>query len=423
VTWLHDSAYYLIARAVPAAVGLVLVAALIRILGESHYGAYALAFAGTNLVSVFCAGWLSQATLRFQPVSRPASVDFQRQLRNATVIVAMASVLLVVPLLLLADQTLRQGLAVVAGVLLVVGLSVHAVFAASLQASLKAPLVAAIEVGRALLGLPLALVLAQVIEPAFVGALLGLALSYLVSGGLAWRVARGEARSAPPERAAALPVSSRQLLAYGWMVSVWLAGSLALPFIERVIVTRVLGVEASGLYAATYDIVYRSCGFLMLPLVLSLHPRIMRSSAAGDLRGALLLWRNGMLAQSLITLSIVAVIALAWPLLLRVSGIPMPAAGAHLVVPLALAGCLWQIALLAHKLLEATLRPGTMVVILIVTIIGCSVADLILARTVGIAGVAYSLAVGGFVYCALVSVAGLRQFRLQARLAAGAAQP
>jgi O-antigen/teichoic acid export membrane protein len=424
VTWLHDSAYYFIARAVPAAVGLVLVAALIRILGEADYGAYALAFSGANLISVFCAGWLSQATLRFQPTTRQASLAFQQQLRNASVLIALACAALIVPLFLLADQSLRHSAVVAAAVLLAVGLSTHAVFAASLQSSLRAPVVAAIEVGRALVGLPLALALALLLEPPFVGALLGLAASYLASGWIARRMAGTEAAHGEPQaHDAPTRVSSRELLAYGWMVSVWLAGSLALPFIERLIVTRLLGVEASGLYAATYDIVYRSCGFLMLPLVLSLHPRIMRSSASGDLRGTLNLWRNGILLQLLITIGIVAVIALAWPQLLRISGIPAPAAGAHLVVPLALAGCLWQIALLAHKLLEATLRPGTMVIILFATIVGCSTADLIFARTYGIAGVAYSLAAGGFVYCALVALAGLRQIRLQQRAAAGTVRP
>jgi O-antigen/teichoic acid export membrane protein len=409
VNWVRDSFYYFVSRAVPAAVGLALVAALVRILGVADYGAYALAFSGANLVSSFGVGWLTQATLRFQPAGGRELEAFQRLVHRAVTISSLISALLVAGLFVFSGSSLRTSVVVIAGAVLVFGLASHAVYSASLQAGLQVRQVAALEVGRALLSFPLAVWLAGVLRPNFVGALAGIALSYVCSGVVARWLATRAARRARGDAADGALTGISALVGYGWMLSVWLALSLALPYLERLVLANRLDIAAAGVYAATYDVIFRGCGFLMLPLVLALHPRIMRAAAKGEIGTSVRLWRAGLLGQLGLAVFIVFAISIAAPHLLRFAGLDASRSQVQLAIPLAIGGCLWQIALLAHKLLEVTLNTRTMIFLLAVSMSACIVADIILAPRMGLVAVAYSLAASGLLYCLLAAIVGRAQ--------------
>lgn len=421
MNWVRDSILYMFARGVPAAVGLLLAAALVRLIGTAEYGAYALAFSGANFVSAFGVGWLTQATWRFQPSTGEAAHSFHQILRRGATLCALACVVVVSVLFAFSAQALHHWAAMLAGGLLVFGLSLHAVYVASLQAAFHASEVTALEIGRAVISLPLACWLASAWQPGFVGAIAGIGLSYLSSGlaarllaARAVRVARANLEGSI-RATTALPL--RAMFYYGWMMSVWLAISLALPYLERMVLAKVLDSESLGIYAATYDVIFRGCGFLMLPIVLALHPRILREAGGHDLAARVRLWRKGILSQIAIAAIVVLAVSALAPFVLRLVGIDASGSHVHLAILLAVAGCLWQIALMAHKLLEATLSTLAMIIVLTSSTLVCILADVIVAPRFGLVAVAYSLAASGLLYCIVVVIIG--RARVARAIAAG----
>jgi len=410
LTWIRDSLLYMIARGVPAAVGLLLAAALVRIIGTAEYGAYALAFAGTNLVSAFCVGWLTQATWRFQPASGEAAEAFHRVLNIGGLACSLACVLIVALLFTLSVPELQRWTAILAGGLLVFGLSTHAVFTASVQAAFRASEVAALEVGRAVISFPLACWLASVVHPGYVGAIAGIGLSYLSSGFaariLAARVSRQARDLSAVGAGGSSPLPWRVIVGYGWMMSVWLALSLSLPYLERMVLANRLDNQSLGVYSAIYDVIFRGCGFMMVPIVLALHPRILREGTSMDLAARVELWRKGILSQAGIAMIIVLSAWVLAPFVLQVIGIEASSTHVRLAILLAVSGCLWQIALMAHKLLEVTLSTLAMIVVLAISIAACILVDVIVAPRFGLVAVAGSLAASGLLYCVVVIVIG-----------------
>jgi len=401
--FVSDALIYFIGRAIPAAIGFVGVLIFVRLLGDAGYGSYAILFSGANLVSVVVVGWLSQGVLRFQAAAHKEE-PFGHALSISLWWVAGVALLLSAAVPLVGDIGPHNFEAMAVTGLLAVGLSAHAVYAASLQAALRARAVAALEVARAVAALPLSLAGVFLVEPAFLGAVLGAAISYALSSLYAHRLSR---RSIPQgtDKAAAGRLA-RQLFQFGWPISVWLGVTLFMPFAERVLIDRFLGTASTGQYAAMYDLVFRSSAFVLMPIVLAVHPRIMSEHRRSAANGVRRLWGVALLIQSAVALVVTLSLALLARQVVRATGLMESADLLHLVLPLAAAGCIWQVALVAQKLLEAEQRTRTMLMLLLVALILNITLDIIFLPAYGLVAAAYSLLLAGVFYTVAAGVLG-----------------
>jgi len=399
-----DVAIYLIGRAVPAAVGFASVVIFVRFLGDAGYGSYAIVFSSANLVSVIVVGWLSQAVLRFQSQAT-ADEPFAPALRFSLGWVSVAALVGAACLPLVSHTAPGSPGVLLATGILAVGFSVHAVYAASLQAALRARSVAVLEVSRALISLPLSLAGMMLVDPRFMGALLGAGLSYAMSSSYAYFLSR---RSVPQGAGNAQARRlALQFFRFGWPISVWFGISLFMPFAERVLIERFLGTAATGQYAALYDLVFRSCGFALLPIVLAVHPRIMREHGLGAVAGVRKLWAFALLMQIALGTGVTVVLALFAPQIVKIVGLPPSNDLTRLVFPLAAAGCVWQWALVAQKILEAEQRTRLMLFLLLAALVVNLTLDIILLPRFGPVAAAYSLLLAGLLYATAVSISGL----------------
>ncbi len=364
-----DTLIYTVGRAVPALLSFVTVAIFVRAIGEQGYGNYAIIFSGTNVASTVTVGWLSQAILRFQPAA--PEVGFARSVAIGVAWACSAAVVATAVLLLLTGGAGFDRLLVVeASVLLVVGLAIHTTCTASLQGALRPRAAAAMEVFRATVTVLASILGIATIRPAYVGAVFGTGVSYLASGIFAAALATSSLRTADggaDGRTGAPGV--RELFWFGWPISVWLGVSLSFPFVERCVIQASQGPLATGQYAAIYDVIYRSCGFVLLPVTLAIHPRVMRAQARGQHAELRTLWLAGLALQLVISFAIVGAITFAGARIIALTGVRVTDTTLSLIFPLAAAGCVWQIALVSHKLLEAHRKTRRMLVFLVAALL------------------------------------------------------
>jgi O-antigen/teichoic acid export membrane protein len=87
----------------------------------------------------------------------------------------------------------------------------------------------------------------------------------------------------------------RELIRYGLPLTATFALSFIVSTSDRFLIAYFLGAEAAGLYAASYDLVQNSLGFLMQTIMLAGFPLILRSYHAGNLQAAQKSLRNSSL--------------------------------------------------------------------------------------------------------------------------------
>jgi O-antigen/teichoic acid export membrane protein len=398
-----DAAVYFVGRLIPAVIGMALVWILVRVLGTEGYGPYAVITSGANLLSGLTVGWLSQAVLRFQP-GAASSEPFGRAIGISLVSVAVLSTVAAALLVTLNAITPATFGGFAAVLLLAMSLSMHATYSASLQAALRPRVAATGEVVRAVVSLPCSLAGATLMAPGFLGATMGIAVAYIASSSFCFLLSRRTIPAGASTREAL--ALARRFLVFGWPISIWLGVSLVFPFAERTVIENVLGAAAVGEYSAVYDAVYRAAGFLLLPVVLAIHPRMMMEQQTGRYARLRQLWSAGLAIQLVGTALLTAASAAAAPWIVDAMSLDVGGEARRLVVPLAAAGGVWQLALIAQKLLEAERRTVLMLALLVISLIFCVAADVILVPTVGTIAAAYSLLLSGASYAISAGLAG-----------------
>lgn len=403
-----DTAIYMLGRGIPALLGFATVALLVRILGERSYGFYSIVFAGGNFLATLSIGWLSQAILRFRPAESDWSKRFGSAVGTGIGWACAFGVTATASLLVIAPRQFGRAVVLLASCMLVVGLIWHIVFTASLQAVLRSRAVAAMEILRAAIAIPAAVLGALMVHPPFAGAVGGIGIAYVISGLWARALASRQPHDDRAATAGAVAGGVRKLLAFGWPISLWLGATMAFPFAERTVIQYYLGATATGHYAAIYDVIYRSTGFALLPIVLAIHPRIMKAHGAGQTAESHRLWAVGLAMQLAVAALVVLAVTGAGRWILVVIGVRASGASSSLVLPLAAAGCVWQIALVSHKLLEAHKQTHRMLVFLIAALSMDVVLDIAFVPRFGVMAAAYALLATGILYVICVSVDGLR---------------
>jgi O-antigen/teichoic acid export membrane protein len=196
---------------------------------------------------------------------------------------------------------------------------------------------------------------------------------------------------------------------FGWPLSLWLACSSSMMYLDRLVISHLYGLEKAGDYAAAADLVVRGMGMVAAPVIMFLHPAFMRAWNTRDRGAALAIWRR---MTSFLALGVGltgAIILLAYAAFSGsvLDNPPSIATFAALIV----GGIVWQMALMLHKPLEASGRTLTMLGALIGSLLVTLTADLLLAPRLGLLGVALGFMSGALCYAGLVAVLNVRVLR------------
>ena len=420
----HDIAGYAVSRLIPALLGVVTVVALSRLFGVLEYGRFAVVAAAANTASVIGVGWLTQSILRFASGDRDWYQVHVRLVWKGFLASAVVGVLVVTAGLGWTLQEHISPLVLLLAALFSCLLSAHAVVLALLQAGLQVRGFALLETVRALGVLAFSLVAILLYSASHVSAIGGSVAALLCTTALGVVLLRSSrwGQPTPPAPVATEGTSVAAFLHYGMPLSGWLGLSIALPFVERILIQRYTDAESLGVYAALYDMIFRGSGMVVMPIVMALHPRIMALGRAGDEAGARHLIMRGISLQIIASVLVLAFLWLAGKWIVNATIGPQVSGDLAygMVLPLAMSGCLWHIALLSHKLLECRRKTGVMTAALACAIsvtIGCNMLALPL---MGAVASAYASAIGAVVYCgivALLSAGGVAHGPLHSRKA------
>jgi O-antigen/teichoic acid export membrane protein len=197
---------------------------------------------------------------------------------------------------------------------------------------------------------------------------------------------------------------------FGWPLSIWLGVSALTLYIDRLILGTVVSPTELGIYSANADLVVRGLTVVAAPVVLTIHPVVMREHNAGreaQSRAALQRW-SGILA-ALLALSVAAVVVMGpgvVPVLLNEDSL-----GRGTLAVLALGAAMWQYALLAHKPYELRHETSTIMWFAIVALAVEVVVSSLTVHALGSLGVATGLLSSALFYLTCVGLGNHRKAR------------
>jgi O-antigen/teichoic acid export membrane protein len=353
-----DSLWYAVGKALPAVAGVAVVLVASRVFDTAEFGRYSLVLATSVLLGSIGYGWLRQSILRYLPRYQGAPTIAARlgEMHALSLATTVAVGLGALPILLSQGYSVPL---VAVGSLLTLAFVGFRHVGTLLQADLESRRYVAVTSLQAVIQL---LLLALLLIPGLrtVESLIILtAVSYLLATVLALRMTRAEVLRLRV-RWPAWEVT-RSYLAYGLPMAGWFFMSQVLNVGDQYVIQWARGADELGIYSAGYTIANKTFAVLTMPVLLAMHPLIMkvweetRSQAeTGELlSGAAKLYSIG-------TLPLIAYFVVASDVIVRVALGQEFWAGAAVMWIVSVGFWFSGIAQYAHKGLELVHRTGTM---------------------------------------------------------------
>lgn len=257
---------YLLSHGVPAIVGFVGIALYSRWLTPEEYGRYALLFASAAVLNAVVFEWLKVSVLRLQRNGAPNEVFY---MSVKVVFFALMGITFVCAsgFWLLSNGSQIDGFLILLALVLSWGQSWYQLNLSLLRAELKPLQYGKVAFARAVLGLALASLFIW-FGYAEIGLLLGLIGGLLLSTMPLFRKRWGF--SIKPALVS-LPLL-RSYAAYGLPLTITLLLGMIIHQSDRFIIGAMMGVEATGSYAVTYDLTEQSIFTLLLIVNLAAFP-------------------------------------------------------------------------------------------------------------------------------------------------------
>lgn len=409
----RDTALYAASKAVPGLLTLFSVVVFVRMLSKESYGTYALLFAIANLFGTLASSWIAQSVLRFSTYRGIEPSQFLTATRLAFLIsILIAGGLFIV--LAVATQAMLwiSALDTLLVTVLIFLMTAYTVKCAQLQALISPSTVLLLEVSRSAVALVAGIVLLRAFGPHHELVLIALIISVAV----AIRIALKDRTSDLKQLLSWSFDASRKQIAtmfrYGWPLSCWTGCVLLLSVGDRYLIQHYYGIGRVGSYAAIYDLVVRGFALYAFPVTLAIHPRIMAAHNAGHHSEARSLRRWAIVVQSAIA---VPAFAFLWFVqeFLVIDLLRQDVQSVTLVLPLAVGGFVWQLALVIHKPLELYHATKLMLVLVCVAVSVAMLMNYLLLPKYGTIASAYALAASGVIYATLVEVLSRRSQRTQ----------
>jgi O-antigen/teichoic acid export membrane protein len=308
----HGLAYAL-ARGLPALVNFAAIAVYTRLLEPADYGRYAVVVATIGMAHMLAFLWLQLSLGRFFAAYRATPERFLSSVLAGFVLVVLLLAAIALPTVLWLDDPAIRRL-VLLGVLLLAAEAFSEIHLRLANARLEPRAYGRIAMVRAVVALATGsgLVLAGLgAEGVLIGLLTGYAVASLRPTLHAFRGCRPGLVD---------PAILRRLLLYGAPLVLTIAFDYVLFAADRLLIARLVGVDAAGVYAVGHDLTNFTLGTILVIVNLAAYPIAVRAFEEGGLaqaapqlrQNALLLWGLGLPAacgMALLSANITGVVA------------------------------------------------------------------------------------------------------------------
>ncbi len=190
-----------------------------------------------------------------------------------------------------------------------------------------------------------------------------------------------------------------QLWTYGWPLSMWFVFATLLNISDRYFISYYLDLSKVGEYSAVYDLIYKSLVFLLSPLLMALHPQVVKFFNEGHIKEASHILRKAILFE--IGIFIVALVVLASLKDLLITGLlgfSAETRAMDLVIPIFVGSFLWQMAMLFHKPMELKKQTKQMLLAVLTALVANIAGNILLIPIYGSVAAAYTTILGSTVY-------------------------
>ena len=195
-------------------------------------------------------------------------------------------------------------------------------------------------------------------------------------------------------------------LRFGVPISLWFAFGLALPYLDRLFIAHFLTLKDLGAYAGLQELLTRMFSFLVFPLIMALHPRIMNLWNQAKYRQVMNLLKIGLLTLLGVFVLIILPAQIFNDGLFKLLQWVIPDISLKfksLVMPLLIAGFFWQLSFLTHKMLELEEKTMLMAFFILLALLINIIGNIIFIPIIGVLATAYTAATSAIVYCLLTA--------------------
>lgn len=390
---------YFLGKLVPAACSLFIMIAGVRFLGKAEFGRYNLLFNCINIAVTFFIGWIQQSMLRFHPGSGEENLTQRNQfMMYALTSSALASLVIFFLSVFYFEEYLVHSLVIAAFTFAFSLLSVNLTFLQSQFRSLQYALTESTFYFIAILALFAVICFSFPPEMIyFYGAWL--------TAGLAWMIVDGirHSRAFQQMMRSGMDASFlKKSFQYGFLITAWLFVSNLFNVTDRFIIRYYFEYEQVGIYSVVYDFIYRLTSFATLPVLLTLHPLIMKTWNEDRRKESMALVRKAVLLLSLLMLAeLIGYLIFGRLIFSAFFNIEDPGL-MKLIIPLVLSSVLWQAALFLHKPLELLFRQRQMIIGIVISLGSNVVLNFIFIPLYGYSAAAYTTLASTLVYIIFV---------------------
>lgn len=377
-----DILIYFSGKAIPAVVNLAIIILAVRLIGKEEYGKYSLVFYATMLLSTLTIGWIQQGILRFLSAYPGEETLISQRFFSLTLVSSLVAILAGsgICIFYFHLRALETGI-----VILYLFFYNFLLFHLTLNQTRKKPFqYALLEGGYSLLFLLLFLLLAVVFNGSrFIVLFVAMLAALIINEILRTTLCSADKGGVHFPRFQQDRAFTRKVFQFGFPVTIWLFLSYLLNISDRFIIKEFISYESTGTYAAIKDLIIKISTFSTLPVLLAYHPRIVEQWNRNQRKEAIQLIREG-LGYCLAITFIIMVIFLLFNNIIYTHILHLAVKNPWQVsVTLLLSAFLWQAALLVHKPLELLLKPGFMLVAILVALAVNGVGNLLLVPLFG----------------------------------------
>lgn len=382
---------YSLSRVVPVAIIFVSTPILVGLIGTAQYGLYTTVTALVLIAESLGVGWLRQSALRGtgdpkQSMNLLPRWSVAAAVNGPAVVVAVVLFTLSGPLGAGDDPA-----ALAAATALCCATGFYMLRMTRAQRDMQAGRVVVIEWVRAGVGLLAIIAVHATLLDGAAAALTGMAIGSMAGALVAGRGPR------PGPRAHSSSALLKLYWSYGWPMSLWLAASSGLLYVDRFLLSVWLGPDTAGHYGAVADVVLRGYLFIATPIGMAVHPLIMSAwnQDRPDLAVRTLAAYQRILGLLLAAATVMLVAAGPWLIPIAV-GVTAPSTA--VLVFLGLGSAIWQYSLLTQKRLELAGRTFMVLSLMGASTLITALVDVALIPTTGPLGAAIGMAAGATAY-------------------------
>jgi len=395
---------YGFSKIIPGIAGLSAIIIFIRFLGSETYGQYSLIFAQCNLLVALCFGWLNQSQLRYLEMDKHHD-QFSISLITSFIVSCIAGATFLIILFWFGRTTSNE---INVRLMCIGSIACFTLIKTFYQSSINPRQVIWITSVQSSLAILLPLSVIIIYDRSSTAMLFGVSLSFfLVSS---WVIIQN-IKLWPPNIFSLFKEFQKNDLVYKWLrfgipISLWFTFGLALPYLDRLFIAHFLTPTDLGNYASLQELLTRLFSFLVFPLIMALHPRVMNLWNQAKYRQVVDLLKIGFLTL----LGIFALIILPTQIfnqtvfkLLQWVNPEISLKFKPLVMPLLIAGFCWQLSFLTHKMLELEEKTMLMAFFILLALLINIIGNIIFIPIIGVLATAYTAATSAMVYCSLTA--------------------